>query len=126
MNDLKVVNTKGNLLEYESEVEDDWTPAKKKGDCDSIATWKMARLVQYGWPEKSMRLACCFVEPSAGPKPKRYHLVLLVDFEGTTYVLCNRYALPMEWNLVPYEWHKIWNHELNAWEWAKDADRTFT
>ena len=126
LNDLKIVNTKVNLLPYVSEVGDDWSPITESGgDCDSFATAKMQRLIQYGWPEKSMRLATCFVEPQAGTKPNRYHCVLLVDFNDTTYVLDNRYPYPMEYDLVPYEWHKIWSYDLNAWEWAQGADRSF-
>ncbi len=127
--DLKIVNTKINLFPYKSEVTEDWTPIDitKEDDCDSYATAKQWRLVHaYGWPERSLRLATCFVEPSAAPeKYNRGHLVLLADFEGTTYVLDNRYPLPMEHDLVPYEWHKFWSHDLNVWEWAKDADRSF-
>lgn len=127
LHDLKVVNTKVNLLPYKSEVEEDWTPITEAGDdCDSYATAKLQRLVQYGWPVTILRLATCFVEPSAAAeKRNRGHLVLLADFEGQTFVLDNRYPLPMEYDLLPYEWHKIWSHNLNAWEWAKDADRRF-
>jgi len=127
-NDLKVVNTKVNLLPYQSEVGDDWTPAVDGGssDCDSYATAKMQRLIAYGWPERSLRLACCFVERSAGEKRNRYHCVLLADIDGMTYVLDNRFPLPMEWAFLDYEWHRIWSHELNSWEWAKDSDRSFT
>jgi predicted transglutaminase-like cysteine proteinase len=126
LNDLRVVNTKVNLLPYKSEVGDDWTPITEAGDdCDSYAMAKLQRLVQYGWPEKALRLACCFVEPSAGVKRDRYHAVLLADFEGQTYVLDNRYPYPMEYDTVPYEWHKLWSYDLNAWEWAQGADRSF-
>lgn len=125
--DLEIVNTEVNLLPYAAEVDDDWTPITEEGgDCDSYAMAKLQRLVQYGWPERSLRLACCFVERSAGTKPNRYHCVLLVDFEGQTYVLDNRYPHPMEYDLLPYEWHKFWNHDLNAWEWAVGADKSFS
>lgn len=127
-NDLKIVNTKVNLLPYKSEIGDDWTPATTEGDCDSYATAKQWRLVHvYGWPERATRLATCFVEPSAAAEKRdRYHCVLLVDFDGQTYVLDNRYPHPMEYDLLPYEWHKFWSYDLNAWEWAKEADRSFT
>ena len=126
-NDLKICNTKVNLLPYASELGDDWTPAETEGDCDSYATAKQWRLVHaYGFPETATRLATCFVEPSAAAeKRNRYHCVLLVDLDGKTYVLDNRYPLPMEWDFVPYEWHKIWSHDLNGWEWAQGADRSF-
>lgn len=120
--ELTLCNAKINLLPYKSEVEEDWTPAVTEGDCDSYATAKMQRLVEsYGWPERSLRLATCFVD---GRKDS-YHCVLLADFDSKTYVLDNRYAYPMEYDLLPYEWHKFWNHEMNAWEWANDADKGF-
>ena len=127
VNDLKIVNTKVNLLPYKAEVADDWTPITEAGDdCDSYAMAKLQRLVQYGWPERALRLACCFVEPAAAAdKRDRYHAVLLADFEGQTWVLDNRYPLPMEAQLLPYEWHKFWSHDLNAWEYATNADRSF-
>lgn len=125
--DLKIVNTKVNLLPYRTELADDWTPIDAAGgDCDSYATAKLQRLAQYGWPERALRLACCFVEPSAAPeKRNRYHAVLLADFDGQTWVLDNRHPLPMPYDQLPYEWHKLWNHDLNAWEYAADADRSF-
>lgn len=126
---LTIVNTKINLFPYKSEVTEDWTPIDITGedDCDSYATAKQWRLVHaYGFPERALRLATCFVEPkAAAEKRNRGHLVLLADFEHQTYVLDNRYALPMEFQLLPYEWHKFWNHDLNAWEWAEGADRSF-
>lgn len=126
LNDLKIVNTKVNLLPYKSEVEEDWTPAVDGGDCDSYATAKMQRLVQCGWPVASMRLATCFVEPSAAAEKRdRYHCVLLVDFDGQTYVLDNRHPHPMEYDLLPYDWHKFQVPGTQEWEWAKDADRSF-
>ena len=124
--DLVVVNSKVNLLPYESEVAEDWTPSITSGDCDSHATAKLQRLAAYGWPERDLRLACCFVEPSAGEKRDRYHLVLLADYNGTTYILDNRHSMPMQYDDLPYEWHKIYNHDLNAWEWAQGADRTIS
>ena len=137
-NDLKIVNTKVNLLPYKSELGDDWTPGVTEADCDSYATAKQWRLVHaYGWPETTTRLACCFVEPFQkldeetkewrwARKDERYHCVLLVNFDNTTYVLDNRHPLPMEYDFLPYEWHKFWSYDLNDWEWAKDADRTIS
>ena len=124
--DLTFVNANVNLFPYKEEIGDDWSPAETGGDCDSYATAKQWRLVHtYDWPEKATRLATCFVEESVAPeKRNRYHCVLLVDFDGATYVLDNRRPFPTAIDLVPYEWHKIWNYELNAWEWAKDADRS--
>ena len=126
--DLKVVNAKCNLLPYRSEVEEDWTPidVAGEGDCDSYATAKLQRLVQYGWPVEALRLACVFVEPSAAQeKANRYHLVLLADFGGVTYVLDNLHPYPTRHDLLGYEWHKMWNHEQQRWMYANGADRSF-
>jgi predicted transglutaminase-like cysteine proteinase len=61
-NDLKLVNSKINMLPYASEVEDDWKPIVTEGDCDSSATAKFERLVDMGWPTNFLRLATCYVE----------------------------------------------------------------
>ena len=92
-----------------------------------MATWKLRHLVgAYNWPVESLRLACCFVERKAASKKRdRYHCVLLADFDGQTYVLDNRWPHPMEFQLLDYEWHKVYSHELKAWEWAEGADKSF-
>lgn len=139
--DLCDINSDVNKLPYETELVDDWTPStvKKKGDCDSHATAKQWILVkELGLAEEKTRLATCFVEEfqkkdeltgewRMATKAERYHLVLLVDLGDETYVLCNRQELPMlsDRMPVPYEFHKIWSPSLNAWEWAKNADRSF-
>lgn len=122
-NDLRIVNTKINLLPYKSEPGDDWVPITEDGgDCDSYATAKYARLVQYGWPKSLLRLATCWCFPNH----EGYHAVLLVDLNGTTWVLDNRYPHPMEYDMLPYEWHKLQIAGTQQWEWAKDADKTIS
>lgn len=111
--DLKLVNTKINLLPYESEIEDDWKPITDAGDdCDSYATAKFERLVQMGWPTQFLRLATCYVETGD------YHAVLLVDWDGQTWVLDNRHPLPMEYDLLPYKWHLLQVAGTQNWEKA--------
>lgn len=132
---LKNCNVEFNAYTYATELTDDWTPINitKEDDCDSYATAKQWRLVKRdGLPESATRLACAFVEPfrkadgNWATKGERYHLVLLVDLDGTTtYVLDNRHPLPMEYDMLPYEWHKMWSHEMNTWEYAKDADKNY-
>lgn len=131
---LKNCNVEFNAYTYATELTEDWTPINitKADDCDSYATAKQWRLVKdHGFPETSTRLACCFVEPfrkadgNWATKGERYHLVLLVNLDGTTYVLDNRHPLPMPYDHLPYEWHKFWNYEMNAWEWAQGADRSY-
>lgn len=136
-NDLLIVNTRGNQFPYKTEVAEDWTPEGDEKDCDSYMSWKQWQLVyKYGWDSRDLRAACCFVEPFQlrdpdtgewrwATKGERYHAVLLVNLNGTTYVLDNRHPLPMEFDLLPYEWHKMWNHDMNTWAWAKGADRSF-
>lgn len=127
LNTLKLVNTKVNLLEYKTQIGDDWNPFTDNGfDCNNYATRKMEELAARGVPLAAMRLATCFVEPSAAAeKANRYHAVLLVDINGTTYVLDNRYPLPMEFELLPYEFHKIQVAGTQEFEWAVGADRSF-
>lgn len=127
LNTLRLVNTKVNLLEYKTQIGDDWNPFTENGfDCNNYATRKMEELAARGVPVKSMRLATCFVEPSAAAeKRNRYHAVLLVDIGGITYVLDNRHPHPMEYDLLPYEWHKLQIAGTQTWEWATNADRSF-
>lgn len=124
---LEEVNAAVNALPYQSEATEDWCPAIDGGDCDSYATAKLQRLVAMGWPVEKLRLACCFVEPSANPdKAKRYHAVLLADTpDNGTWVLDNRHPYPVPWDELPYEWHRIYNHDMQAWEYAIGADRSF-
>lgn len=111
--DLNLVNAKVNLLPYVAEVGDDWTPiADAGGDCDSYATAKYERLVHMGWPRQWLRLATCWVETG------EYHAVLLVDLNGQTWCLDNRYPHPMEFQLLPYRWHKLQVAGTNQWEMA--------
>lgn len=132
------VNSEGNNFPYRNELAEDWTPWGDEKDCDSFMSWKHWQLVhKHRWPERSLRACCCFVEPFRmqdtpdGPwrdatKYERYHAILLVDFDGVTYALDNRFKMPTltsDLQSMGYEWHKIWSHELNAWEWAKNADK---
>ena len=114
LDELKSVNAKWNACVYAAEVMDDWTPILPggKGDCDSYATAKMQDLYNRGWPLSVMRLATCFVETGG------YHCVLLVDWEGTTWVLDNRRPFPTEYSLLPYKWDKLQIAGTRAWEEA--------
>lgn len=135
--DLRIVNTKVNLLPYKSDAERFGTPEfwatidEQGGDCDDYVIAKYRRLFAMGFSPKTMRFATCFVEPFRGedgnwvPKSKRYHLVLLVDVDNTTYVLDNRHPLPMEDEILPYEFHKIQVAGTQQWEWANGADRSY-
>lgn len=117
INTLKLVNTKVNMLPYVAQVGDDWNPKTSNGfDCNNYATVKAEELAARGVPVSAMRLATCYVKP--GRLPDDYHAVLLVDYRGQTYVLCNRYPYPMEIQLLPYEFVYAQNAAL---EWEKVA-----
>ena len=114
LGDLKTVNAEINEIPYETEIGDDWKPAVMGGtsDCDSYATAKFERLVDMGWPTNFLRLATCYVETGG------YHAVLLVDWDGQTWVLDNRHPLPMEYDLLPYKWHLLQVAGTQNWEHA--------
>lgn len=115
-NTLKLVNTKVNMLDYKAQVGDDWDPYTENGfDCNNYATRKMEELAARGVPGSAMRLATAWT--AAGQQG--YHAVLLVDHNGQTYVLDNRYPLPMEHGMLPYEWHKLQVAGTRNWEKAK-------
>jgi predicted transglutaminase-like cysteine proteinase len=112
---LTQVNVDANQERFATEVTDDWTPylPGMGSDCDSFATYKMQKLYDLGWPIESMRLAVCLTEKQEA------HCVLLVDMDGQTLVLDNRHPLPMEFQLLPYEWIKLQIAGTQKWEWAK-------
>lgn len=115
--DLVVVNAKVNLLPYCSDPKqydkpDFWTDILESGDCEDYALTKLHRLLALGWPISMMRLACCYCETG------EYHAVLLVDFDGQTWVLDNRYGHPMEFQMLPYKWDRIQIAGTREWEMA--------
>lgn len=121
LNTLRLVNTKVNLLDYKTQIGDDWDPFTANGfDCNNYATRKMEELAARGVPVEAMRLATGWVDH----EKKLYHAVLLVDHGGQTYVLDNRYPNPSEWEMMPYEWHKLQIAGTQTWEWANNADRS--
>lgn len=118
MDTLVRVNSDLNKERYVSDIgPDDWTPIipGQGGDCDSYATAKAQKLFDLGWPVLSMRLATCWIDPSEGGG---YHCVLLIDLDGETYVLDNRYPLPQEYQMLYYKWHKFQVAGTESWEYA--------
>ncbi len=118
--DLRIVQTKVNLLPYKSDPErynqpELWKEIDEEGgDCEDFAIAKMQKLKAMGLPISQMRLATCYCFPNKGG----YHAVLLVDLAGQTYVLDNRYPLPMEYDMIPYEWDKFQIAGTLNWEKA--------
>lgn len=122
--DLKIVQTKVNMLPYVSDPErwdrpEFWEDIDERGgDCEDFAIAKLQRLKAMGMPIAAMRLAACWCFPNRDG----YHGVLLVDLAGQTWVLDNRYPLPMEHALLPYEWHKFQIPGTRRWEYAQGAE----
>jgi predicted transglutaminase-like cysteine proteinase len=93
--DLKRVNGEINELPYKTDLElygkpDVWERITDvgAGDCEDFALGKLRALLALGWPISVMRLCFCMTEMN---EP---HGVLLVDFEGQTWVLDNRQPTP--------------------------------
>jgi predicted transglutaminase-like cysteine proteinase len=115
LNDLKLVNTKVNLIEYKEQIGDDWNPFTENGfDCNNYATRKYEELIARGWPKEFLRLATCWTRHNG----EGYHAVLIVDYDGQSYVLDNCYPLPMEFQMLPYKWHKIQIAGTRQWEFV--------
>ena len=108
--DLNAVNSRVNELPYDFCVAELWNVPTDHAACSNYAVEKMHRLIDLGWPKESLRLACCYVETG------EYHAVLCVDWEGQTWVLDNRNSVPVEYDLLPYRFDKLWSWELNCWE----------
>lgn len=111
--ELKRINTRINALPYKAEVKDDWRPLDASGgDCDSYATAKFRALVELGWHAPLLRLATCWVETGG------YRAVLLADLDDQTWCLDNRHPHPVEYQLLPYKWHKLQIAGTRQWEFA--------
>lgn len=120
LNDLKLINTKINMCPYKSDPERYGMPEfweeidARGGDCDDYAVAKMQELKRRGVPIQWLRLATCWVDA----QHTMYHCVLLVDLGGQTWVLDNRYPLPMEFQMLPYKWDKLQIAGTRNWEVA--------
>lgn len=119
MSDIARINAEINKVPYLKELSEDWRPTstsaldKMNGaDCDSYATGKLVELHKAGMPLADMRLMECNDENGG------LHCVLLVDFDGDTYVLDNRYAEPMLMERVPYKWLRVQVAGTPNWEVA--------
>lgn len=118
LSDLEKVNKEYNQYEYESEVGDDWTPidltVDQADDCDSYATAKAEKLIRLGCPKSSMRIAVCVVTERG--KVLGGHLVLLVNLDGQTYCLDNRFTFPIRvQDLTGYAWVSFWHLDTGKW-----------
>lgn len=89
-----------------------WTEAVGEGDCEDYALAKFRLLADY---PKQIRLATCWVETG------EYHAVLLVDVEGQTWVLDNRFPYPMRFQDLAYKWDKLQVAGTPNWQKAKES-----
>lgn len=118
--ELKLINAKINMCPYKSDPERYGVPEfwneidGDGGDCDDYAVAKMQELKRRGVPISALRLATCWVDHGK----TMYHCVLLVDLNGQTWVLDNRYPLPMEYQMLPYTWDKFQIAGTQRWEQA--------
>ena len=111
LDDLKRINTEINALPYDFHVEELWEmPKDNHAACSNYAVAKYRRLIEQGWAFNTLRLACCYVETG------EYHAVLCVDYEGQTWVLDNRHPYPMEYDMLPYKFHKVQVAGTPQWE----------
>lgn len=75
-----------------------WQYPKGAGDCEDYALEKRKRLIDAGWPEKSLRMA------TARNRKGNLHAVLIVVTEQGDYVLDNITNRIHAWDKTPYRW----------------------
>jgi predicted transglutaminase-like cysteine proteinase len=79
--------------------EEQWSLGEKGiGDCEDYALRKKQMLIREGFPQESLLLTTAVTEK--GEK----HVVLTVVTDKGDYILDNRYAKPMAWNDLAYNW----------------------
>lgn len=103
---LKSVNLEVNSIPYVTQSSEDWFPKPQGSDCGSFAINKMELLLKKGWPVDKLRLATVFLDRENFYKTDNegYHLVLLAELDGQTYVLDNINIFPMEFNMIYYKY----------------------
>lgn len=77
-----------------------WCEAGRYGDCEDYALLKRQLLLEQGWPNDKLILACCDISPT------EYHCVLIAETDKGFYVLDNRHPNLMQPSLLPYKWDK--------------------
>jgi predicted transglutaminase-like cysteine proteinase len=118
---LKRVNRSVNLSiaprlkNYGPSLEDEWTIAPDKGDCNDYAVTKRHALVESGLPAKALRLSVVTTAAGIG------HLVLVVTTTRGDVVMDNLTEAIRPWQSTNYRWLKIQSasdsrfwHEIKA------------
>lgn len=120
---IELINYKVNLLPYRSDAAMYFTPefwtaiSDAGGDCEDYGIEKYLRCVRTGFPVSSLRLATCWIKP--GQAPEDYHAGTAITFEGVDLWMDNRYPRVMEFDLLPYEFHKVQIAGSQKWEYEK-------
>jgi predicted transglutaminase-like cysteine proteinase len=89
------------LKSYGSNIEDRWTIAPSRGDCNDYAVTKRHELMADGLPGRALRLSVVKTASGIG------HLVLVVATTKGDLVLDNLSDAIRPWQRTGYEWLKI-------------------
>jgi predicted transglutaminase-like cysteine proteinase len=89
------------LKTYGSNIEDRWTIAPSRGDCNDYAVTKRHELIAEGLPGRVLRLSVVKTALGVG------HLVLVVTTSKGDLVLDNLTDAIRPWQRTGYEWLKI-------------------
>ena len=89
---------------------DSWDINVTQGDCEDFALQKRKELIALGWPTHALRLAI-----TRTPRGT-VHAVLLVNINGSDFVLDNLTSRVLRWHETPYEFLIIQDkHDPKAW-----------
>jgi predicted transglutaminase-like cysteine proteinase len=98
------------LKSYGSNLEDRWTIAPSRGDCNDYAVTKRHELVAGGLPARALRLSVVKTASGIG------HLVLVVTTTKGDLVLDNLTDAIHPWQRTDYQWLKIQSAvDANFW-----------
>jgi predicted transglutaminase-like cysteine proteinase len=89
------------LKSYGSNLEDRWTIAPSRGDCNDYAVTKRHELIADGLPARALRLSVVKTASGIG------HLVLVVTTTQGDLVLDNLTDAIRPWQKTDYQWLKI-------------------
>ncbi|WP_291730350.1 transglutaminase-like cysteine peptidase [Leisingera sp. F5] len=91
-------------------IADEWLLNAVRGDCEDYALQKRKRLMNSGWPSKSLRLATVLTPEGAG------HAVLIARFRGGDFALDNLTNEIRPWRETGYRFLKIQSEtDPKAW-----------
>jgi len=86
---------------YGSSLEDTWTIAPDRGDCNDYAVTKRHELLRHGFPSSALRLSVTKTAAGIG------HLVLVVVTTKGDLVMDSLADAIQPWQTTNYQWLKI-------------------